>query len=440
MARKRSRLAKSRKKVAQNANPIAPAKSISTAEMFSGALHHHHQGDVKAALRDYARVLRLDPGFADAYANMGVALRSVGRFGAAIACYRRALVLGPETAGVHSNLGNALRDMDRYDEALAALDVAISLRAGFADYHWDRALTLLQMGNLESGFREYEWRWKLKNTPPTRFDQPVWDGSELKGRTIMLCREQGMGDMIKFSRYAAMVKDLGGTVIVEAQPELVRLLSTVPGVDKVVTHDAPVPRFDVQIPVLSLPRIFQTTLETVPDRVPYVTAPELHNLRLSRPAASKLAVGIVWAGSPTQVYDRRRSCPMDRFLALMGLADVTFYSLQKGEAAKQLRLSGAAALVTDLSGRLNDFADTAAVLDQLDLVIAVDTAVAHLAGALGRPVWILLSYAGDWRCPPGRKDSPWYPTMRLFQQDRPGDWDGVMARVLAALRDFPTPS
>ncbi|HJO96938.1 MAG TPA: tetratricopeptide repeat-containing glycosyltransferase family protein [Rhodospirillales bacterium] len=440
MARKRSRLAKSRKKVAQNANPIAPAKSISTAEMFSGALHHHHQGDVKAALRDYARVLRLDPGFADAYANMGVALRSVGRFGAAIACYRRALVLGPETAGVHSNLGNALRDMDRYDEALAALDVAISLRAGFADYHWDRALTLLQMGDLESGFREYEWRWKLKNTPPTRFDQPVWDGSELKGRTIMLCREQGMGDMIKFSRYAAMVKDLGGTVIVEAQPELVRLLSTVPGVDKVVTHDAPVPRFDVQIPVLSLPRIFQTTLETVPDRVPYVTAPELHNLRLSRPAASKLAVGIVWAGSPTQVYDRRRSCPMDRFLALMGLADVTFYSLQKGEAAKQLRLSGAAALVTDLSGRLNDFADTAAVLDQLDLVIAVDTAVAHLAGALGRPVWILLSYAGDWRCPPGRKDSPWYPTMRLFQQDRPGDWDGVMARVLAALRDFPTPS
>ncbi len=440
MARKRSRLAKSRKKVAQNANPIAPAKSISTAEMFSGALHHHHQGDVKAALRDYARVLRLDPGFADAYANMGVALRSVGRFGAAIACYRRALVLGPETAGVHSNLGNALRDMDRYDEALAALDVAISLRAGFADYHWDRALTLLQMGDLESGFREYEWRWKLKNTPPTRFDQPVWDGSELKGRTIMLCRGQGMGDMIKFSRYAAMVKDLGGTVIVEAQPELVRLLSTVPGVDKVVTHDAPVPRFDVQIPVLSLPRIFQTTLETVPDRVPYVTAPELHNLRLSRPAASKLAVGIVWAGSPTQVYDRRRSCPMDRFLALMGLADVTFYSLQKGEAAKQLRLSGAAALVTDLSGRLNDFADTAAVLDQLDLVIAVDTAVAHLAGALGRPVWILLSYAGDWRCPPGRKDSPWYPTMRLFQQDRPGDWDGVMARVLAALRDFPTPS
>ncbi|MDP7653006.1 MAG: tetratricopeptide repeat-containing glycosyltransferase family protein [Rhodospirillales bacterium] len=440
MARKRSRLAKSRKKVAQNANPIAPAKSISTAEMFSGALHHHHQGDVKAALRDYARVLRLDPGFADAYANMGVALRSVGRFGAAIACYRRALVLGPETAGVHSNLGNALRDMDRYDEALAALDVAISLRAGFADYHWDRALTLLQMGDLESGSREYEWRWKLKNTPPTRFDQPVWDGSELKGRTIMLCREQGMGDMIKFSRYAAMVKDLGGTVIVEAQPELVRLLSTVPGVDKVVTHDAPVPRFDVQIPVLSLPRIFQTTLETVPDRVPYVTAPELHNLRLSRPAASKLAVGIVWAGSPTQVYDRRRSCPMDRFLALMGLADVTFYSLQKGEAAKQLRLSGAAALVTDLSGRLNDFADTAAVLDQLDLVIAVDTAVAHLAGALGRPVWILLSYAGDWRCPPGRKDSPWYPTMRLFQQDRPGDWDGVMARVLAALRDFPTPS
>jgi hypothetical protein len=296
------------------------------------------------------------------------------------------------------------------------------------------------MGDLESGFREYEWRWKLKNTPPTRFDQPVWDGSELKGRTIMLCREQGMGDMIQFSRYAAMVKDLGGTVIVEAQPELVRLLSTVPGVDKVVTHDAPVPRFDVQIPVLSLPRIFQTTLETVPDRVPYVTAPELHNLRLSRPAASKLAVGIVWAGSPTQVYDRRRSCPMDRFLALMGLADVTFYSLQKGEAAKQLRLSGAAALVTDLSGRLNDFADTAAVLDQLDLVIAVDTAVAHLAGALGRPVWILLSYAGDWRCPPGRKDSPWYPTMRLFQQDRPGDWDGVMARVLAALRDFPTPS
>ena len=467
MARKRTRAAKSGKGDAQRANREAPAISKAAARAFAGAVGHHRRGDLKAAMQGYDRAIRLDPGFADAYANMGVALRTLGRYGAAIACYRRALALGPDNAGVRSNLGNALRDMDRHAEALAAhqraveldpaapdahynlglvlrdvgrfedalgaLDAAISLRAEYAEYRWDRALTLLQMGDLERGFSEYEWRWKLKSTPPPRFDQAPWDGSNLEGRTIVLWHEQGLGDMIQFCRYAPMVKDRGGTVILETQPELVRLMSTLAGVDKVVTRAAPPPRFDVQAPVLSLPRIFATTLDTVPDSVPYLAAPELHNLDLPRAAGSKLSVGIVWAGSPTQANDRRRSCPMDRFLALMGVPGVDFFSLQKGAAAKQLQSSAAAALVTDLGGRLQDFADTAAVVDQLDLVIAVDTAVVHLAGALGRPVWMVLSYTGDWRCPAGRQDSPWYPTMRVFQQDRPGDWEGVMERVLAAL-------
>ena len=467
MARKRTRTPKSGKKAARKTSPEAPAISKAGAQMFARALRHHRRGDLEAAMQDYTRAIRLDPGFADAYGNMGVALRILGRHGAAIACYRRALALGPDNAGVRSNLGNALRDMDRhaealvaheraveldpaapdvhynlglvlrdvgrFEDALAALDAAISLRAGYADYRWDRALTLLQMGDLKRGFSEYEWRWKLKASPPRRFDSPAWDGSDLEGRTILLFQEQGLGDMIQFCRYAALVKDRGGTVILETKPELVRLMSTVAGVDKVVTRDTALPRFDVQAPVLSLPRIFATTLETVPNRVPYLAAPELHNLHLPRARGSNFRVGIVWAGSPTQANDRRRSCPVDQFLALMGLAGVEFFSLQKGEAAKQLQGAASGALVTDLGGRLGDFADTAAVVDQLDLVIAVDTAVVHLAGALGRPVWMLLSYTGDWRLPAGREDSPWYPTMRVFQQERPGDWDGVMNTVLADL-------
>ena len=437
--------------------------------LFTIAADCHRRGDLKGAVGGYPQALLLNPSFPDPYNNLGVALRAMGRYEAAVACYRRSLGIRPGNAGLYSNLGNALRDLDRYVEAAAPHKMAVELAPDMPDAiynlglvlrdlgqmndalawferalkrnpdhvecRWDRALTLLQMEDFEKGFPEYEWRWRLSATPKRTFDQPRWDGSDLAGRTILLHQEQGLGDMIQFIRYAPLVKALGGTVLVECQPELARLFSTARGVDKIVIKDNRLPPFDVYAPLLSLPGILGTTLETVPAKVPYLAGPELHNLHLPIPVGSRLNVGIVWAGKVTHANDRRRSCPVEHLIGLTGLPGVTFYSLQKGAAAGDLARHACEALVMDMGDKLQDFADTAVVLSQLDLVIAVDTAVVHLAGALGRPTWVLLPVTGDWRWLDGRGDNPWYPTVRPFRQESAGDWAGVMTRVQAALQE-----
>ncbi len=435
--------------------------------MFGQGLEHHNNGDLEEAARIYGQALILDPRIPDIYNNLGVALRALGKLEASAACYQRSLALNPDHAGSYTNLGNvlrglgrldaaaashrravelapdeanthynlglALRDLGRITEALQCFAKTLELNPDHPDCHWDRSLSLLQNGDLKEGFQEYEWRWKLSTNPPRAFEQPEWDGGDLGGKTILLHQEQGFGDMIHFARYIPMVKEKGGTVVVEMQPQLSRLISTIDGVAKVVNLGSDLPAFDVYAPMMSLGKIFGTTLDTIPAAIPYLKAPDAHAVPLPASLSNPLKVGIAWAGRPTHKNDANRSSWFGHFTELMGLADVALYSLQTGPAAGAIAENGCEAFVTDMAARINDFADTAAVIGQLDLVISVDTAVAHLAGALGKPVWVVLPHPGDWRWMLERDDSPWYPTMRLFRQSTPGDWGPVFEALRQAL-------
>ena len=436
------------------------------AKLYAVAVGHHRAGRIEPAAEIYSRALALAPTNLDIHNNLGVALRALGKPEAAAAMYRRGIALHPRAPGLRSNLGNVyrdlgdfeqaeachrealrlspgsaesaynlglvLRDRGRLADAIAAFDVALAKVPNNPDYHFDRAIALLLQGDLTRGFAEYEWRWQLARVPKRSFAKPRWDGGPLAGKRILLHQEQGFGDTIQFVRYAPAVKALGGTVIVECRPELARLIATAPGVDRVAIADAPLPEVDVVAPILSLPAIFKTTPATIPNHGPYLAKPEISAFRLARPAGIRLTIGLVWAGRPTHGNDVRRSMPFLPLLDLAARPDVRLYSLQKDKSAALIE-AGAQALVTDLAPRLGDFADTAAALADLDLVITVDTAVAHLAGAMGRPVWVMLPYAPDWRWILGRDESPWYPTMRLFRQTAPGDWTGVVARIRAEL-------
>jgi len=437
--------------------------------LFAQGLERHRAGDFDAAARFYGQALLLDARLPDVYNNMGVVLRRLGKHEAAVACYRRALVLKPDNAGAFTNLGNVLRELGRLEVSAAAHRRAVALAPKSADAHynlglvlrdlgeadtaldefaatlkfdpnhvdcrWDRALTLLQKGDFKQGFKEYEWRWKLSRAEKRDIKQPPWDGGALNGKTILIHAEQGFGDLIHFARYIPMVKAKGGNVVVEVPPPLARLFSTVPGVGQVVNAGAALPKFDVYAPMMSLARLFGTTLETIPAKVPYLKAPEAHAPQLPATMSRARKVGIVWAGRPTHQNDANRSVKFTNFVELLGLPQTTVYSLQQGPAADDIVAAGCQAFCLDIGRRMRDFADTAGVIQQLDLVITVDTAVAHLAGAMGKPVWVVLPYPGDWRWLLGRDDSPWYPTMRLFRQHRPGAWGPVFERVRKWLHD-----
>jgi FkbM family methyltransferase len=450
------------------AEPAQRGRGASPAEReFIRGLELHRAEQLDQALKHYAKAAALDPGHAMAWNNMGVLLRKQGKRKPALACYRRAVALAEADASNHSNLGNVLRDLGRLEEAerhgaravalapdnagthhnhglilqdlgrhteaIAEFDIAIRIDPRNAGYRWDRALNLLMAGDLARGFAEYEVRWKLPHNPAPTIAPAEWTGESLEGKTILLWSEQGFGDTLQFIRYAPMVKARGATkVLLLAQPPLARLLSGAPGVDQVVTEGAPRPQFDCHSPLLSLPRLFGTTIETIPAECPYLKAPA-PAASLPRPPGARLMVGICWAGKPTHKNDHNRSAGIEPFLALMDDPKIAFYSLQKGPRAADLVTSGAAALVEDLSPRIEDFADTARLMRQLDLVITVDTAVAHLAGALGIPVWVAIPATIDWRWMRERNDSPWYPSMRLFRQERSGDWAAPFAEMKAAL-------
>lgn len=437
--------------------------------MFQRAATSHRAGEMDAAVDAYGKSLLLNPKQPDVYNNMGVALRSQGKLEASIACYRRALVLKPNNAGVYSNMGNALREIGRLetsmashqqavklspksteayynlglvlrdlgqtDAALSCFDRALELDETHVDCQWDRALTLLEMGNLKVGLEAYEWRWKLDRSPPRTFDVPMWDGSKLNGKTVLVHHEQGFGDMIQFARYLPMIKERGGQVVVEIQPELASVFGTVKGVSKIFNRGQTPPKHDFYIPMMSLAHIFGTELKTIPAKVPYISAPDANAVQLPTSLGKIKRVGIAWAGRPTHRNDRNRSAGFKHFIEILGLPGMSVFSLQKGPASQDISNFGCDALVTNLSGRINDFADTAAILSQLDLVITVDTALAHMAGAMGIPTWVAVPFAPDWRWMRGKETSPWYPSMRLFRQKRHGAWEGVFADIRRALRD-----
>lgn len=446
-------------------NALHQAKAL-----FKKALNFQKQGDLKSAISAYNQMLVITPEAGDALNNLGVALRAAGQRKEAVVCYRRLLAHAPEKAATWVNLGNVLRELGQFDECEQAFKRALAIEPesqgalyglGLVsrdinalddsvtyfenalegnpedpDLNWDRALTLLRMGNYTEGFKAYEWRWKLARHQPRPFTQPEWDGSALNGRGLYIYSEQGFGDALQFLRFIPRLREAQGTdFILEVRPELKRLLSgQISGVREVVARGDSPPDFDCHVPLLSLPRVLGETVETIP-KPPYIKSVATVD---ALPALSNggLNIGLSWAGSPTQANDRNRTFPVSSFLPLLERQHHRFYSLQKGEAAKDLEGLGVRHIISPMGDKLRDFADTAAFVDQLDLVITADTAVAHLAGAMGRRVWIALSIFHDWRYDRTGSIGHWYPTARVFRQETPGDWEGVFTRIKTALSEI----
>jgi hypothetical protein len=384
-----------------------------------------------------------------------VPLEHLNRLEAALDSYARAIAIDGALAQAYVNRGNVLRQLQRPDEALASCNRALALRPADAEAHLNKALALLAMGDLAAGWREYEWRWRCPDNAlfkvKRNFAQPLWLGEEpLAGKAILIHSEQGLGDTLQFCRYVSKVAALGARVFFEVQAPLKRLLAHLEGVTRLLARGDPLPAFDCHCPLLSLPLAFHTSLSSIPAKVPYLRS----RSDSSRPdrrmcwqeklgAKSKPRVGLVWSGGfrpdqpETWSVNNRRNIPL-RLFAPLKHPGIEFHSLQKGQPAES-ELTDLAAekwdgpALIDHTTVLQDFADTAALIEELDLVISVDTSTAHLAGAMGKPVWILDRFDSCWRWMLGRSDSPWYPTARLYRQDRQGDWSTVIDRVRADL-------
>ncbi len=389
------------------------------------------------ALASCNKALRLKPDSADAHNNHGLALFALQRPADALASYEQALALDPHNAEACNNRGLTLYELGRLDEARQSFDRTMILRPDFAQAHWNRAQALLLAGDFAEGWRAHEWRLKAHPELRRAFAQPLWLGDRpLAGKTILLHAEQGLGDTLQFCRYAPLVAAQGGRVVLEVQKPLVDLMRDLPGVASVVARGEPLPDFDLHCPLLSLPLAFGTTLETIPAQTPYLHAPaERAAAWDARLGSKRPRIGLVWSGNAGHKRDRARSIPLYALLSLFDL-DATFVSLQKDVRATDAAVLQQSAKLIDVSADLETFADTAALIAQLDLVIAVDTSVAHLAGALGKPLWLLLPTAPDWRWLTGRDDSPWYPTARLFRQNEARAWGPVVTRVRAAVQEM----
>ena len=396
------------------------------------------RGRLEEASGWYSRAITERADFADAHNNLGATLVKLDRAEEAEALHRRAIALKPDFADAHYNLGVALHGQGRFDEALASYEEAVRLNPDYVDARWNRAFLLLTMGRFAEGWREHEWRWRRKQQPPRSFPQPLWKGEPITGRTILLHNEQGTGDTLQFVRYAPLVAARGARVLLQVQRPLQRLVrASLDRSIEVLGEGDMLPPFDLHSPLLSLPLAFATTLDTVPARIPYLAADAATAARWRERIGAQggLKIGLVWAGNPQHKNDRNRSIALERLLPLFDAVKARWFSLQVGERAGDLaRL--ASGRLANLADGFTDFAETAGAIDTLDLVISVDTAVAHLAGALGKPVWILLPAVPDWRWLLGRSDSPWYPTARLFRQPARGDWESVVGALRAALGEL----
>ena len=417
--------------------PDMPAAHYNLGNVFSA------QGRLAQAEASFEEALRLQPAYADALVNLGNVLNQIGRPAQAERRLREALRLGPDSPEALNNLGVALAALGRPLEAAESYREAIRLRFDFPDAHNNLAYALLAAGRFREGWEEHEWRWRAKHMSAGArgFAQPLWNGEPLAGRTLLLHAEQGLGDTLQFSRYAPVIPT-GGRVVLEVQRPLTRLLSRLPGVDEIVVQGEAAPPFDIQCPLLSLPRAFGTTLEAIPSDVPYLSADATRVAAWAERLAglAGLKVGLVWAGEPRRGWpelaaiDTRRSIALSTLAPLGEVQSVCFISLQKGVPAAQASNPPPGLTLHDFTNELADFDDTAALVANLDLVISVDTSTAHLAGGLGKPVWLLNRHDTCWRWLLNRDDSPWYPTLRQFRQATPGDWEGVVQRVRDALK------
>jgi len=414
-------------------------------ELTNAAAERHAADDLTPAERGYRLALSHFPEYVPALMNLGYLCADTGRLAEGIDFLTRAVHLEPNNAAAHLNLGFALELAGSYDEQLACCARAAELAPQSASARFNHARALLLNGDFERGWDEFEYRWELEPLASGKRNlvQPLWAGEDISGRTILLHAEQGYGDTLQFMRYVPLIAALGATVILAVQPRLVRLLRSLAGVARLIPDDGvPIPDFDVHCPLLSLPRAFRTRLESTPARVPYLAA-DAQDLAFWASCTAytrDMRVGLVWSGNPAK-FDRRlartnlrRSIALAELLPLAGIPGIQYYSLQKGEHAEDALHPPEGMNLIDLTDAIRDFGDTAALIENLDLVVTVDTAVAHLAGALGKPVWVLSRVDGCWRWLRARGDSPWYPTLRLYRQRELNRWGAVIDEVARDLR------
>ena len=398
-------------------------------------------GRTAPALADFDAALALMPGHPAALYNRGNALAALGRYDEALTAFDRALAAAPGHGNAWNNRGRALQALDRHADAVASFDKAIELQKDYADAHFNRALSLLTLGDLAHGFEQYEWRWKRSGMRDTRrgYGKPLWLGEyPLARKTILLHAEQGLGDTIQFARYAPRLARAGATVVLEVQPELKNLLAGVEGVASCHARGDQLPAYDVHCPLGSLPLALKTEPASIPADIPYLRADQgrLAQWRARIDDLPGKRITIAWAGNASHANDRNRSIDLKLLEPLLALEGTSFLSIQRelrGDDAETLaRLSN----VRHLGGEFADMADTAAIAALTDLTISVDTSVVHLAGALGRPVWVMLPFAPDWRWTLSGGNCPWYPQARLFRQPALGDWPGAIAALRAELARF----
>ena len=409
--------------------------------LYAFADHLHDSGDWPQALAILQQAIPVDPAFAPARNLAGIVCADLGEHEAAMAQFRAAIALAPGDASAWANLGMQLKIMDRFDAALAAYDAALARSPDDPAIRLNRALALLRAGRLAEGWVDYECRLFRANDAALPREKLLPAGADLAGRTVLVTHQDGFGDTLQFARYLPLLAACGARVLIWVPGDLVTVLRGIPGVTDVLSGNCPAPAFDFHCPFTSLPRAFNTTLADIPADIPYLTPdPALvaqWRARLPNRAPGELRVGLVWAGQARPhmpgfaALDARRSMTLADFAPLAGVPGMRFIALQKGPAAAQTAPPGLDLL--SYTDDIKDFADTAALIAQLDVVVSVDTSVVHLAGALGARVLLLDRFDNCWRWLAGRDDSPWYPSLRIIRQRRPGDWAGVIRRLAVLL-------
>ena len=397
------------------------------------------QNNYAESIEYYTTAIKLNPEYAEAHNNLASALYQLGNFKAAIKHCRKAIELKADYAEAYNTLAAALNMAQSYDEAIECYNKTIELAPDYAEAYYSRGISYLSCGRFAEGWDDYQWRLKTAGTKiQLPRDKPWWRGEYFQGKTLLVQSEQGFGDSIQFVRYLPMVKDRGGAVILAEKPELIDLFRDLDGIDDLAgvkeLEDGAV-KYDLYVPLLNLPGIFNTTADNIPARIPYLFAkePKVAYWR-NKIATDAFNIGLTWAGNPIHTNDHNRSCDLKNFTPLAEIKNVKLFSLQKGPGIEQIKDWPGDTELIDLGRKFEDFTDTAAAIENMDMVISVDTSVLHLAGAMAKTAWALIPCNSDWRWMMERQDSPWYPTMRLFRQKSPGCWTDVFARVKKELQ------